>query len=190
MRLSARSSRKWYTGKRKSVKLMSSTSWESCILCSPPPSIGPQKDAPQQEVLSLLLNSIGKVWVPSPIDILLAVSNLVHPKTSFGAKIWTLSKIELNMLKQVHRNNILRTIQGLPMRCHSSSLNYMLGSSNNESMIFQCKLNFINSIISLDNNSLPKKLLINRIRDPLAKGLIPDLQTMLDHLNLPSINFS
>ena len=41
-------------GERRSVKLMSSTIWGSCVLCSPPPSIGPRKDAPQQEVLSLL----------------------------------------------------------------------------------------------------------------------------------------
>ena len=33
-----------------------------------------------------------------------------------------------------------------------------------------------------------KKLLIKRIQDPMAKGLIPDLQVMLDHLNLPSIS--
>ena len=41
-------------GERRSVKLMSSTTWGFCVLCSPPPSIGPRKDAPQQEVLSLL----------------------------------------------------------------------------------------------------------------------------------------
>ena len=97
------------------------------------------------------------------------------------------SKVEFNMLERVHQK-ILHTIQGFPTRCHSSSLNSMLGSSNIESLIFQCKLNFINSIINLDNNSLPKKLLIKRIQDPMAKGLIPDLQAMLDHLNLPSIS--
>ena len=36
---------------------MSSTTWGSCVLCSPPSSIGPEKDALQQEVLSLL-------WIP------------------------------------------------------------------------------------------------------------------------------
>ena len=65
----------------------------------------------------------------------------------YGAEIWTLSKVELNMLERVHWN-ILHTIQGLPTRCHSSSLNYTLGSNNIESMIFQRKLNFVNSIIS------------------------------------------
>ena len=105
----------------------------------------------------------------------------------YGTEIWTLSKVELSMLERAHWN-ILRTIQGLPTCCHSSSLNYMLGSKNVESMIFQRKLNLVNSIISLDNNSLPKKLLIKRTQDPLAKGLIPDLQTTLDHFNLPSIN--
>ena len=57
-----------------------------------------------------------------------------------------------------------------------------------ESVIFQRKLNFINSIINLDNNSLPKKLLIKRIQDPMAKGLIPDLQATLNNLNLPNIS--
>ena len=56
-RLSARSLESGTLGERRSVKLMSSTTWGSCILCSTPPSIGPQKDAPQQEVLSLL-------WIP------------------------------------------------------------------------------------------------------------------------------
>ena len=46
-------------GERRAVKLMSSTTWGFCVLCSPPPSIGPQKDAPQQEVLFLL-------WIPLP----------------------------------------------------------------------------------------------------------------------------
>ena len=52
----------------------------------------------------------------------------------YDVEIWTLSKVELNMLEWVHRN-ILHTIQGLPMRCHSSSLNSMLGSSNIETVI-------------------------------------------------------
>ena len=64
----------------------------------------------------------------------------------------------------------------------------MLGSINIESVIFQHKLNFVNSIITLNNNSLPIRLLTKRTQDPFAKGLIPDLQTTLDHLNLPSIN--
>ena len=59
--------------------------------------------------------------MPSPADILSVVLNLVHPNS----------------------------IQGLPMRCHSSSLNSMLGSINVKPLIFQCKLNFINSIIIL-----------------------------------------
>ena len=104
---------------------------------------------------------------------------LCIPILLYGAEIWT--KVELNMLEWVHWN-ILRTPWSPYTRCHSSSLSYMLGSNNIESMIFQRKLNFI----SLDNNSLPKKLLIKRTQDPLVKGLILDLQTTL--LCLPSIN--
>ena len=50
------------------MKLMNSTTWGSCILCSPPPSIGPQRDAPQQEVVCSELYWL-KVWMPSPVDI-------------------------------------------------------------------------------------------------------------------------
>ena len=68
-------------GKRKSVKLMSSTTWESCVLCSPPPSIRPQRDASQQEAL----NSIGsRSGCLHPLT--LAVPNLVHPNL-YGAEI-------------------------------------------------------------------------------------------------------
>ena len=133
------------------------------------------------------LNSIGsRFGCLHPLTSYQLYQTLCIPILLYGAEIWTLSKVELNMLERVHRK-ILRTIQGLSTRCHSSSLNSMLGSSNIESVIFQRKLNFINSIINLDN-SLPKKLLIKRIQDPMAKGLIPDLQAMLDHLNLPSIS--
>ena len=107
---------------------------------------------------------------------------LCIPILLYGLEIRTLSKVELNMLKRAHWI-ILRTIQGLPTRCHPSSLDYMLSSNNIESMIFQSKLN--NSIIS------PRyllELLTKRNQDPLAKGLIPDLQTTVDYLNFPSTN--
>jgi hypothetical protein len=109
---------------------------------------------------------------------------LCIPILLYGAEIWTLSKVELNMLERVHRK-ILRTIQGLPTRCHSSSLTSMLGSTSIKSAISQRKLNFNNSVICLDEQSLPKKLLGKRSQDSNAKGLIP---ATLDCLNLPSIS--
>lgn len=64
----------------------------------------------------------------------------LHPLTSFrlyqaislpillyGSELWTLTKTELTMLERVHRK-ILRTIQGLPVRCNSSSLQALMGT--------------------------------------------------------------
>ena len=96
-------------------------------------------------------------------------------------------KVELNMLERVHWK-ILHTIQGLPIHYHSSYLTSMIGSTTIESVILQHKLNFINSIVDLDETSLPKRLLSRRIQDPQAKGLVPDLEATLDRLNLPSIS--
>ena len=187
-RLSARTSRKWYIGQEEISEadeqhhlgilrsVLTSTIHRASERCT----------AARSSFFAL--NSIGsRFGCLHPLTSYRLYQTLCIPILLYGAEIWTLSDVELNMLEWVHRK-ILRTIQGLPTRCHSSSLNSMLGSSNVKSLIFQCKLNFINSIINLDNNSLPKKLLIKRIQDPMAKGLIPDLQAMLDHLNLPSIS--
>ncbi len=88
------------------------------------------------------------------------------------------------MLEGVHLK-ILRAIQGLPTRYQSSSLTSMFGSISVKSAIFQRKLN---SIICLDERSVPKKLFSERFQDPKAKGLISNLEATLDHLNLPVIS--
>ena len=105
----------------------------------------------------------------------------------YSAEIWTLSKVELNMLERVHRK-ILQTNQGLPTHCHSSSLTSMIGSTSVESVILQRKLNFINSTVCLDESSLPRRLPSSRILDPHANGLVSDLEATLDRFNLPSIS--
>ena len=90
------------------------------------------------------------------------------------------------MVERVHRK-ILRTIQGLPTRCPSSALNTLLGSDDIASRIKQCKLNFLNSVANLDDSALAKKLLLARVGDPQAKGLIPNLKQLLDESNLPDL---
>ena len=104
------------------------------------------------------LNSVGsRFGCLHPLTSYRLYQTLCIPILLYGAEIWTLSKVELNMLERVHQK-ILRTIQDLPTCCHSSSLTSMLGS------------NFINSIVSLDDSSLPKKLLSkeSRIQGPRA----------------------
>ena len=44
-------------------------------------------------------------------------SSLCLPIMHYGCELWTPTKSEVLMLERVHRK-ILRTIQGLPVRCH------------------------------------------------------------------------
>ena len=61
-------------------------------------------------------------------------NTLCMPILRYGAELWTLTKVELTMLEQVHRK-ILCTILGLPVRCPSSSLSTLLGSSDIQTRI-------------------------------------------------------
>ena len=48
-------------------------------------------------------------------------NSLCTPILLYGSKLWTLSKVELNMFEHIHRK-ILRTILGLPTHCQASSI--------------------------------------------------------------------
>ena len=71
----------------------------------------------------------------------------LHPSTSlklynavclpimlFGSEIWNSTKTEVLMLERVHRK-IVRTIQGLPLRCPASGLRELAGSMDIQSYI-------------------------------------------------------
>ena len=119
------------------------------------------------------LNSVGSRFGSlHPLTSYRLYNTLSIPILLYGAELWTPTKTELIMLEQVHRK-ILCTIQGLPTRCPSSALNTLLGSDNVASRIRQRKLNFVNSVANLDDNTFTKKLLLARPEDPLAKGVIP-----------------
>ena len=135
-RLSARLSRKWYIGSEEISEtdeqhhlgilhtVFTSTIHRTSEKCTTARSS------------FFALNSIdSRFGCLHPLTSYRLYQTLCIPILLYGTEIWTLSKAELNMLERVHQN-ILRTIQGLPTRCHSTSLNHMLGSNNIESMIF------------------------------------------------------
>ena len=122
----------------------------------------------------------------------------LHPVTSYrlfstlslpimdGCELWSISKTGSLMLERVHRK-ILRTIQGLPVRCPSAALTSLLGSRDISSFILQQQLTFINSITSMSTTDLPR-LILERLSNPSLSGIIPLWQRLLDNLNLPSLN--
>ena len=90
-----------------------------------------------------------------------AVSSMfgcLHPTTSFrlyfsfcisillyGCELWSVTASEITMLERVHRK-ILRTIQGLPLRCRSKALQCLMGVPSILSLIQQRQLNFLYSL--------------------------------------------
>ena len=123
----------------------------------------------------------------------------LHPSTSFrlyssycipillyGCELWCLTGSETTMLERVHRK-ILRTIQGLPLRCHSSALLHLLGTSSISSLIQQRQLNFLRSFSRLPEVSLPRLVLEKRLSCSPMKGSLPVFTSLLVSLDLPSI---
>ena len=76
----------------------------------------------------------------------------------FGCSHPIISYRQYNSLCIPIHMKILRTIQGVPSRCPSSTLNALLGFNDIESRIAQHKLNFINSFSCLNDISLLKRL--------------------------------
>ena len=119
----------------------------------------------------------------------------LHPTTSlkiyipimlYGCEIWSLTRSEFVMLERVHRR-ILRTIQGLPLRCHSKALLHLMGFSSITSLIQQRQLNFVRSFASLPADSLPRLVLEKRFSGSPMKGSLPIFCTLLESLDLPSL---
>ncbi len=96
------------------------------------------------------------------------------------------TKTERLMLERTHRK-ILRTIQGLPIRCPSKAFTSLLGSRDISSFISQRHLIFINSIAAMTSDDLPRQVLVARLANPSLSGIIPLWNQLLDSLNLPSI---
>ena len=133
------------------------------------------------------LNSIGSRFGSlHPLTSLKLYRSLCLPILLYGSELWVLSKAELVFLERVHRK-ILRTIQGLPTRCSSSSLNTLLGILSIEDNIRQRMLGFLVSTLSLPPDSLARQILVARVKGDATKGVIKRYQDLLSTLNLPNL---
>ena len=74
-------------------------------------------------------------------------------------------------LERDHRK-ILWTIQGLPVRCSSSTLTALACIQSIKDSIKQQKLGFVASTANLPADSLARKILVARARVENSKGVI------------------
>ena len=122
-----------------------------------------------------------------PLTSLRLYSTFCVPVMLYGCELWVPSKSEFLMLEWVHRK-ILRTIQGLPIRCSSLALQILVGLPSVSSIIFQHQLAFLHSLSAMSSNSLPLQLMLLRLSSLPRKGLIFHLQHILAELSLPSLS--
>ena len=93
-------------------------------------------------------------------------TSITLPRMLYGAEIWCLTNTEHEMFERAHRK-ILRTIQGLPVRCPKESISTLLGCSTISDLIIYKKLSFLISIVALPPTALPRQVLQCRL-DPRA----------------------
>ena len=93
-------------------------------------------------------------------------TSITLPRMIYGAEIWCLTNTEHEMFERAHRK-ILRTIQGLPVRCPKESISTLLGCSTISDLIIYKKLSFLISIAALPPTALPRQVLQCRL-DPRA----------------------
>ena len=82
----------------------------------------------------------------------------------------------------------MRTIQGVPIRCHSASLTTLLGFQDIQTLVQRIQLNFIASVANLDPNALPRKLQCARSASSTAQGITRQYHQVLSNLNLPGLS--
>ncbi|CAG2221145.1 MIZ1 [Mytilus edulis] len=117
----------------------------------------------------------------NPLTCSKIVFQMCYPKAMFACELWYgLSNTELTMLERSHKY-ICKTIQGLPARTRSDKCTSLLGWLPVECYIDKCKLQFFGRLCRMDNNLLPKRILLLRLlefRNKCAKkqdGFVPDL---------------
>ena len=155
-RKSARSTRNWTIGDEvlKEVDeqhhlFIHRTAFNSTIRCT-------NERATAGRSTFYALNSLSGIpfWTVHPLTSLKLYQALCLPLFLYKSELWTLTKMELLSLERVHRR-ILRTVQGLPIRCHSASLTTLLGVQDIQTLVQQRQLNFMVSAANLDPDSYP-----------------------------------
>jgi len=164
------------------------------LASSDPPAVPP---LPEQVVKSaqqgpLSLHSIElapdlDAFTPSPQCACIPPS--ASPRMLYGCELWAVTKteMEMEMLERSHRN-ILRTIQGFPLRCPNSGLLAVIGVLSITDLVTTKRLLFVHSIVSLPEHSLPRQVLLERLQAPNAKVWLPSILASSDSLDLPSAN--
>ena len=145
------------------------------------------------------LNAVGSRFGSlHPITSFRLYQSLCLPVLLYSAEISMLSNSEVTIMERVHRK-ILRAIQGLPVRCKSSSLSPLLGSLSVPDLITHRKLSFVISLVNLDDDSLAKQVLRARLptagdrsliacyRDILSECSLPDMDSLLSQPFKPSV---
>ena len=93
------------------------------------------------------------------------------PLMLYGSELWCPTRSEILMLERVHRK-ILRTIQGLPVRCHHLALQTLVGQPSILTLIHQRLLSFAQSFSDLPHDPLPSEVLFARLSSSPQKGLL------------------
>ena len=91
-------------------------------------------------------------------------STICVPLMLYGSELWCPTR--------VHRR-LLRTIQGLPVRCHHLALQTLVGQPSILTLIHQRLLSFAQSFSDLPHDSLPSLVLFARLSSSPQKGLLP-----------------
>ena len=122
-----------------------------------------------------------------PLTSLWLYSSFCIPLMLYGCELWSPTKSEILMLERVHRK-ILRTIQGLPMRCHHLALQTLVGSSSIHHLIYQRQLCFAYSFSGLPRDSLALRVMNERLLSSPTRGVIPRICSILADLCLPPLS--
>ena len=95
--------------------------------------------------------------------------------------LWSLTKSEVTTLERVH-HKILRTIQGLPLRCPSIALRHLMGAPTIQLLIHQRQLNFMFTFSTLPLHSLPRMVFEKRLASSPSSGITPSLHQLISHM--------